>query len=204
MGRPSNSGERRAQIVDALRRVMGRQGYERATVAAVAREAGLAPGLVHYHFESKAEILHELVGELVARARGRIAAREGRAGDAEGRLYVVLEALLGRGEDADPAAVACWTLIGGEAVKDAEVRKLYAAWIGELHGLLRTRVVEACREAGRSADGANAMAAALLALVEGYFQLAAAVPAAVPGGRDAASAKGMAAGLVAAQTRRSP
>jgi TetR/AcrR family transcriptional regulator, transcriptional repressor of bet genes len=204
MGRPSNSDERRAQIVDALRRVMGRQGYERATVAAVAREAGLAPGLVHYHFESKAEILHELVGELVARARARIAAREGRAGDAEGRLFAVLEALLGRGEDADPAAVACWTLIGGEAVKDADVRKLYAAWIGELHGLLRTRVVEACREAGRSADGANAMAAALLALVEGYFQLAAAVPAAVPVGSAAASAKRMAAGLVAAQTRRSP
>ena len=204
MGRPSNSEERRAQIVDALRRVMGRRGYERATVAAVAREAGLAPGLVHYHFESKAEILHELVDELVARARGRIAAREARAGDAEDRLFAVLEALLGRGEDADPAAVACWTLIGGEAVKDADVRRLYAAWIGELHGLLRTRVVEACREAGRSADGANAMAAALLALVEGYFQLAAAVPAAVPVGSAAASAKRMAAGLVAAQARRSP
>jgi TetR/AcrR family transcriptional regulator, transcriptional repressor of bet genes len=204
MGRPSNSGERRAQVVDALQRVMGRHGYEQATVAAVAREARLAPGLVHYHFESKAEILHELIADLVARARARITAREARAEDAEGRLFAVLDALLARGEDADLAAVACWTLIGGEAVKDVGVRRLYATWIEELHRLLRVRVVEACREAGRSADGATAMAAALIALVEGYFQLAAAVPSAVPVGSAAASAKRMAAGLVAAQPRRSP
>jgi TetR/AcrR family transcriptional regulator, transcriptional repressor of bet genes len=183
--------------------VMAKQGWERATVAAVAREADLAPGLVHYHFESKAEILHALVEQLVGGARQRIEARLGEAEDAAARLDAVLDALLARGDDADPAAVACWTLIGAEAVKDAEVRALYAEWIRELHALVRARVVEACHAAGRSAEGATPVAAALVALVEGYFQLASAVPSIVPEGSAAASAKRMAAGLVAAQPRRS-
>ncbi|HEY4122015.1 MAG TPA: TetR family transcriptional regulator, partial [Byssovorax sp.] len=49
--------ERRAQIVAALARVMAARGYERATVAQIAAEAGLAAGLVHYHFASKRDVL---------------------------------------------------------------------------------------------------------------------------------------------------
>lgn len=203
MGRPSNTDERRTQIVEALRRTMARTGYERASVAAVAREAGLAPGLVHYHFETKDEILLVLVERLVARVRLRIADRDARAGSAEERLFAVLDALLGRDEGADADAVACWTLIGAEAIKSAEVRRLYASWIHELQALLRARIVEACHQAGRSGEGATSLAAALVALVEGYFQVAAAVPDAVPPGSAAASARRMAAGLLAAQPRRS-
>ena len=36
---------------------MARRGYAEATVARVAAEAGLAPGLVYYHFKSKEDIL---------------------------------------------------------------------------------------------------------------------------------------------------
>ena len=61
MGRPSNSAERRAQIVAAMVQVVAAMGYERATVQEVARVAGLAPGLLHYHFKSKREALIVLV-----------------------------------------------------------------------------------------------------------------------------------------------
>lgn len=203
MGRPSNSEARRAEIIDALQRVMAETGYRGASVVVIAREAGLAPGLVHYHFASKAEILHALVERLVDRARARIEAREARATTAEERLFAVLDALLGRGEDEDPAAVACWTLIGAEAIQDAEVRALYAGWVGELVAHLRIRVIDACHAEDRSGEGANAIAAALLAAVEGFYQLAAAVPDAIPQGSAASSARRMAKGLVHAQPRRS-
>ena len=62
MGRPSNTEERRAQIVEAFLTVISKEGYARATIAAVAREAGLTSGLLHYHFGRK----HQL---LVARAQ---------------------------------------------------------------------------------------------------------------------------------------
>ncbi len=201
MARPSNTEARRDQIVDALRRVMAETGYQGASVAAIAREAGLAPGLLHYHFASKAEMLHVLVERLVAQARARIAARDAHAETAEERLFALLDALLGRGADADPAAVACWTLIGAEAVKDAEVRVLYARWITEVLAELRTRVIAACHAEGRTGEGAVAIAAALLASVEGFFQLAAAAPEAIPQGSAAASARRMAKGLIAAQPK---
>ena len=71
MPRTPNTAVRRRQIVDGLCRVMAREGYGHATVQAIAAEAGLAPGLIHYHFADKREILVELVETL---RRGRHAA----------------------------------------------------------------------------------------------------------------------------------
>ena len=50
MARPRNTEERRRQIVDGLRLVMAENGYDGASVQAVAKAAGLTAGLVHYHF----------------------------------------------------------------------------------------------------------------------------------------------------------
>jgi len=52
---------RRAQIVRAAAAVLGRQGYGETSLKDVAREAGVAPGLLHYYFESKQELLLEVV-----------------------------------------------------------------------------------------------------------------------------------------------
>lgn len=183
-------------------RVMASVGYERATIARVAAEAGLAPGLVHYHFASKQEILAAVALQLVAGASARIDARTATAGSAHERLGALLDALLARGDDADPAAAACWAMIGAEAVKDPDVRRTYAAWIASLVARTRALVIEACHESGRSGEGAAMIAAALIAAVEGFFQLAAAAPETIPAGSAAASARRMATGLVSAQPPR--
>jgi AcrR family transcriptional regulator len=52
---------RRAQIVRAAAAVLGRQGYAETSLKDVAREAKVAPGLLHYYFESKEELLLEVV-----------------------------------------------------------------------------------------------------------------------------------------------
>ncbi len=52
---------RRGQIVRAATTVLGRQGYAETSLKDVAREAGVAPGLLHYYFESKQELLLEVV-----------------------------------------------------------------------------------------------------------------------------------------------
>jgi AcrR family transcriptional regulator len=52
---------RRSQIVRAAAAVLGRQGYAETSLKDVAREAGVAPGLLHYYFESKEELLLEVV-----------------------------------------------------------------------------------------------------------------------------------------------
>ena len=67
MARPSNTDERRLQIMGALVKVMARRGYDGASVADIARAARLTPGLVHYHFKNKQEILLAALRDLVAR-----------------------------------------------------------------------------------------------------------------------------------------
>ena len=61
---------RRGQIIRAAATVLGRIGYSDSSVKQIALEAGVAPGLVHYYFTSKEELLvavvHELEREMVA------------------------------------------------------------------------------------------------------------------------------------------
>jgi AcrR family transcriptional regulator len=52
---------RRSKIVHAAANVLGRQGYGATSLKDVAREAGVAPGLLHYYFESKEDLLLEVV-----------------------------------------------------------------------------------------------------------------------------------------------
>ena len=65
MSRRPNTDKRRAEIVKALLAAMAEHGYEKATIQLIAQKAGMAPGLLHYHFASKREMLLELVKALV-------------------------------------------------------------------------------------------------------------------------------------------
>lgn len=177
MGRPSNTAERRAQIVDALLTVLSKEGWARATVAAVAREAGLASGLLHYHFASKQEILVALVEQLVARREERFAARLANAGDdPRARLFAWVDAHVALGPDADPRAVAAWVIIGAEAVREPEVRALYTEALEASHARLKSLIATCLRDDGRSTRGAERIAAAVLSAIEGAYRVNAAAP----------------------------
>lgn len=193
MGRPSNTEERRQQIASGLLQVMAKRGYEGASVAAIAKAAGLAPGLVHYHFKDKQEILLTLAEQLAARVHERVASRLARVkgGDARARVDAFLDAFLATGADADPASVASWVTISAEAIRQPEVRAIYEK-------VVRTDL-EHLEELVGAVTGkrrARAVAAGLFAAIQGYFVLAASVPGLVPPGSAASTVKRMAAGLL--------
>lgn len=52
--------ERREQLIDAAIRVASRDGIDAATVRAIASEAGVSLGVVHYCFRDKDEILRSM------------------------------------------------------------------------------------------------------------------------------------------------
>jgi AcrR family transcriptional regulator len=54
-------GDRRARIVGAARKLLAEEGYDRVTMKRVAKEAGVAQGLIHYYFSGKDEILLEVL-----------------------------------------------------------------------------------------------------------------------------------------------
>jgi len=55
-----NSAQRQ-NIIAAARRVLERQGYEAASIKEIAKEAGIASGLIHYYFATKEELLSQVL-----------------------------------------------------------------------------------------------------------------------------------------------
>jgi TetR/AcrR family transcriptional regulator, fatty acid metabolism regulator protein len=55
--------DRRRQILDAAIRVFAHQGFHACRVSDIAREAGVAYGLVYHYFDSKDQVLNELFAE---------------------------------------------------------------------------------------------------------------------------------------------
>jgi len=56
---------RRAQIVQCAADAMAETGYARASMAEIARRAGIAKSVISYHFEDKNELMQELISTAV-------------------------------------------------------------------------------------------------------------------------------------------
>jgi TetR/AcrR family transcriptional repressor of bet genes len=197
MGRRPNTRERRAQVVDALIDVMAERGYEGASVAAVAARAGLTAGLLHYHFESKQAILLAVIEELTGRHLARLDEHlSSAAGRPLEQLAALLDLHLAAGADADAKGLACWIVIGAEALRQPEVQGAYRQTLEEITKRLAA-VVQAGIEQGvfQCADARSATAA-MMALIQGYYALAATARETIPRGSAATAARDMARGLL--------
>jgi TetR/AcrR family transcriptional repressor of bet genes len=172
---------------------MAERGYEGATIPEIARAAGLRGGLVHYHFESKEEILLELFARLRRTLEARLERRRG------SRLHAYLDAHLALGADADRAALACWVAIGTETLRRPALGALYRHAAAERLDRLEGFVRDALAARGRSPRRAREIAAALLAALEGAFHLGLAAPRAIPLGTAARTVRRMADGLIASE-----
>ena len=72
MPRPSKTKERQQQIVQGLMRALGKRGYAGAPISAIAREAGLAPGLVHYYFKDKRDVYDAMIADVLGGLHGAL------------------------------------------------------------------------------------------------------------------------------------
>lgn len=170
MPRPSNTADRREKIATALLAVMSSRGYEGATMTAVAEKVGLAPGLLHYHFRNKQEILIEAIHLLGRKLEERYARLAEHAASPRERLAAFIDARLAVGEGADPEAVAAWVAIGAESVRQPEVRAVFQAALESQRALLERLLMDYV--AGRLApDETTRLASAVLAAMEGAFLL---------------------------------
>lgn len=177
-------------------RVMAERGYEGASVQAIARAAGLTPGLVHYHFASKQEILLALVERLSAVLRVRFDARVQGASGPWARLEAFIDAHLALDDSADPASVMCWVALGAEALRQPEVCAAYEDAIRAELVQLEALVAEVLAAEGKSPAAASTLAVGLFAAIQGSYQLAITADA-VPAGLAAPTVRRMARGLIA-------
>jgi TetR/AcrR family transcriptional repressor of bet genes len=192
MPRPTNTAQRKADIVRGLAAVMAERGYAKATIKEIARAAGLAPGLVHYHFRDKQQMLLSLIEGLAALVRERMARSALETPD----LFAAIDALLGTEEGVEASAVACWVVIGAEAVRQPEVRQLYEALMREALEEFTKAFRSAMRSADRSDATADIAAMSVLATIEGFFRLSAGAPSCVRPGSAAEAVRRIAKGFL--------
>lgn len=176
---------------------MARQGYDGASIADVAKAAKLTPGLVHYHFKNKQEILLAALKDVSERHLARLDARLAADSEDPRRLLdAIIDFHLGLGADADPEALACWILLSGEALRDAKVRARFEKVLAALAQRLKHAIERGVASGAFACAEPTAAASALLATMQGYFVLAATARPLIPKGSAAAMTKLMARGLL--------
>ena len=67
-GRSFIERARRAQIVEAAIETIASAGYARASLARIAKHAGISKSIISYHFRGKDELVAEVITEAIAKA----------------------------------------------------------------------------------------------------------------------------------------
>ncbi len=182
MARPPNSDSRQAAILAATEKVIGEKGFAKATIAEIAREAGLAPGLLHYHFSCKQEILLRLVSSLDRRVSARIEAVLSHHPTPWQRVEAYVQAHLGKGDGESATAVRCWATLASESASVSEVGDVYRGAIGRRTQVLKDLLSAVAEAEGRERRFLLPLAAMGQAAIEGAFCLSGAAPGVIPPG----------------------
>lgn len=118
----------KSQILTKAISVLRRRGLQLWSMELVAREAGCAKGLVHYHYRTKSELLSQVATALTAeRLNGRIEALSSAGASALDRLWDTLR------EEVRSRNFEAWT--GLLALPDPRVRQALHATEDELNSL---------------------------------------------------------------------
>lgn len=169
---PQGAETKRERLLRAAFNVIGERGYEASTVARIARGAGMAPGLVHYYFESKDDLLVTVAdwcAHLFDVALGALPpATDG---------FELLRSRIERVQDI-VAVMPGWFVVRGDlhslAVRLPAMRVELARIEAEARQRIATVVAEAMRlvSAPSSSIDVDAVAAALLGAFDGLAQQA--------------------------------
>jgi TetR/AcrR family transcriptional repressor of bet genes len=178
---------------------MASHGFERATIQSIAAEAQLSPGLVHYHYPSKQAVLLDLIQRMAAfREKSLDQVSRACPDDPNALLAAFLDSYLDL-SSADPQALAAWTAMGSQALKDPAVHDAVSAILQASASRLQTIISQGVRSGAFSCVNIDATCAAILAIIQGYFFLAATNVKLIPKGSAAPTARAMAFGLLNAK-----
>ena len=132
--------ERRGQILDVTKRIVGEHGLHAVSIDRVAREAGITRALVYQHFSNLPGLLQALLDRENDRATAGIAAMLSQALDAAGPLEALEAALDGylQAVQADPVTfrVALVAPAGAPEFIRQRVEQSRAALVGHLADLI--------------------------------------------------------------------
>ncbi len=159
--------ETRQRLLDSALNVFAHNGYERATVDEIVREAGFSKGAFYVHFESKEDLFWELLDERVDLQQEMLGSALDVALTVEENERRVLQAIfdLRRNDSLSPAIFLEFT---AHAMRNEKVRARLAEMYGRWHAFV-VQILTAGREAGlvRTDVEISVLAAVLMSVIEG-------------------------------------
>lgn len=180
---------------------MAKKGYDGASIGDIGKAARLTPGLIHYHFRDKLDVLAALASQLSKESTSTL--RQHLATLSPGpaqALSAIIDFYLGLGTTAKPEVLACWIAFSGEALRHKSIKEAFEATLADIQHIIREQIEAGVREKvfDRKTEP-EAVAAALVALIQGYFVLAGTARALIPKGSAARTAKQMLQGALGAK-----
>ena len=143
-GRRLPPDERREQIVECAVRLFGQRPYAQVSAAEIAREAGIARGLLNHYFGDKRGLYLEVVRRSVLLPSLESGSRPPRTADAEALDALAVEDRVERAvgwflDSVEPRAASYFTVLGSEGVaEDRDVARI----LEEADDLAARRVLE--------------------------------------------------------------
>jgi AcrR family transcriptional regulator len=153
--------ETRERLLDAAARVFELKGYGGATVAQIAKEAGVSSGAIYAHYSTKAELLVDALRAHKERATAALFPPGRRTNVAA--LLVALGARLGT-RDQEATALLAEALLASR--RDADLARVLATALGEREQLM-VALISRGQTAGELTDDVSPESAARFALMLG-------------------------------------
>jgi len=133
-----------SEILEATYRALCEHGYAGLTMQRIADESSLSKGTLHYHFDTKEDLLDAFLDELIDRFESRLATE---TTDPRARLDAFLDATFAPPQDGGDFPVALMELKAQAPYHDA-----YRERFVEVDQRMRSEVARAVREGVEAGD----------------------------------------------------
>jgi TetR/AcrR family transcriptional regulator, transcriptional repressor of bet genes len=154
---------RRRQLVEAAIAVIHEHGFANATVARIARQAGISSGLVHHYFNDKDELLLATMRQLLSDLRNDAVLRLSAARTPRERVLAIIDSCFGEAQF-DERVFSAWLALYGNARLAKPLQRILAIY----HSRLRSGLVHDLKKLVGAAE-ADRLAEGIAAMIDGLW-----------------------------------
>lgn len=177
----------RQNIATAMAELLPRYGYRGTSIKRLANHADLRPGLVHYYYKSKADILAVVIEQAAEQLHERIDQAVDCSASQDVQLDQWIDATLGLHRPPASASMATWCTVVAEAPAHPEIVSL----VNDALATLQQSLEQVLGPLVADSDLQHA-SASILSLVHGYWLLGRPAHSVIPTGSAAPAAKRLA------------